>query len=105
MKIDIELFECKAFLGSPEVLTQPQAIPVVAVIMEWVFLRDGGNYSEQCPKEKVIELTKLFLGNGYTPFHVNENRFQLTKLDIENFGTEWKFNVAWLSNSIAEHYF
>ena len=104
MKIDIELFECRAFLGSPEVLTQPQEIPIVAVIMEWEFLRPNGTYSEQCPKEKVIELTKLFLNNGYTPFQVNRDRLQLTKLDTANFGVEWKKNVAWLSNSIASHY-
>ena len=104
MKIDIELFECRAFLGSPEVLTQPQEIPIVAVIMEWVFLRPNGAYSEQCPKEKVTELAKLFLNNGYTPFQVNGDRLQLTKLDIANFGVEWKTNVAWISNSIASHY-
>ena len=104
MKIDIELFECRAFLGSPEVITQSQAIPLIAVIMEWVFLRENGAYSEQCPKEKVIELTKLFLENGYTPFRVNGDRLQLEKLDSSNFGVEWKFNVAWLSNQIAPYY-
>ena len=104
MKIDIEHFECRAFLGSPEVITQPQDIPILAVIMEWVFLRPNGAYSEQCPKDKVIELTKLFLNNGYTPFQVNGDRKQLTKLDTSNFGVEWKTNVAWLANLIAPFY-
>ena len=63
MKIDIELFECRAFLGSPEVLTQPQEIPIIAVIMEWVFLRPNGAYSEQCPKDKVIELATIVRNN------------------------------------------
>ena len=79
MKIDIELFECRAFLGSPEVITQPQDIPILAVIMEWVFLRPNGAYSEQCPKDKVIELTKLFLKNDHTPFQVKGDRLQCTK--------------------------
>ena len=104
MKIDVELFECRAFLGSPEVLKQPQEIPILAVIMEWVFLRENGVYSEQCPKESVIELAKMFLDNGYTPYHVNGDRLQLTKLDTSNFGLEWKCNVAWLPNSISSHY-
>ena len=104
MKIDVELFECRAFLGSPEVLTQPQEIPLLAVIMEWVFLREKGVYSEQCPKESVIELAKMFLDNGYTPYHVNGDRFKLTKLDSSNFGVEWNCNVAWLPNSISSHY-
>ena len=104
MKVDIEQSECKAFLGSPEVLRQPQQIPVIAVIMEWTFLKPNGDYSERCPKEKVIELTKLFLNNGYTPFQVNGDRLQLTKLDTSNFGVEWKTNAAWLANSISPFY-
>ena len=104
MKIDIELFECRAFLGSPEVLTQPQDIPLIAVLMEWVFLREHGTYSEQCPKEMVIKLSKLFLDNGYTPFRLNDQTFRLSKLDSSNFGVEWNFNVAWLANSISDYY-
>ena len=104
MKIDIELFECRAFLGSPEVILQPQDIPLIAVIMEWIFIREDGTYSEQCPKEKVIKLSKLFLNNGYTPFRVYDQNLRFSKLDISNFGLEWNFNVAWLSNSIASYY-
>ena len=103
MKVDIERFECRAFLGSPEVLSQPQEIPILAVIMEWHFL--GGHYAELCSKEKVIQLAKLFLNNGYTPFKVDDNRLELKKLDTTNFGVEWKMlNVAWLSSSIASFY-
>ena len=106
LKVDIEQFECRAFLGSPELLIQPQKIPVIAVIMEWTFLKDDGTYSEQCSKRKVRELGKLFLNNGYTPFRVwddfsVESGFPLlTKLDTSKFGVEWKCNVAWLENSI-----
>ena len=104
MKVDIEHSECKAFLGSPDVLLQPQKIPVIAVIMEWNFLKRNGDYSEQCPKERVIELAKLFLNNGYIPFHVKEPQKQLKKLNSSNYGVEWKTNVAWLANSIAHSY-
>ena len=104
MKVDIEQSECKAFLGSPEVLLQPQQIPVIAVIMEWTFLKPNGDYSERCSKERVIELTKLFLHNGYTPFQVNDARKELKKLNTSNYGVEWKTNVAWLANSIAHSY-
>ena len=107
LKIDIEQFECRAFLGSPEVLNQSQDIHVLAVIMEWVFLKEDGNYSEQCPKEKVIKLAKLFLENGYTPFRVWDHISAATglprvsKLDASELGVEWKCNVAWLSNTIV----
>ena len=37
-KIDIEHFECRAFLGSPEILRQNQDVNLLAVIMEWTFL-------------------------------------------------------------------
>lgn len=106
MKIDIELFECRSFLGSPEVLTQPQEIPLIAVLMEWAFLEKHGTYSEQCPKGMVIELAKMFLDNGYKPFRVydQDKTFGLSKLDSRNFGVEWNFNVAWLSKSIYTYY-
>ena len=106
MKIDIEHFECRAFLGSPEVLAQPQTITIIAVIMEWTFI-EGGEYSPQCTKEQVRQLSKLFLDNGYTPFRVWErtppfNGFpQFSKLNISDFGVEWKCDVAWLSNSVV----
>lgn len=104
MKIDIELFECRAFLGSLEVLQQPQETPLIAVIMEWVFLRQNRIYTEQCPRESVIKLAKMFLENGYSPYNVNGDRLKLTKLDTSNFGLEWNCNVAWLPNSISSHY-
>ena len=70
MNKNIELFGCSACLGSLEVLTQPQEIPTLAVIMEWIFLRLTVANSEQCPKDKVVELTRLFVNNGCTPFQV-----------------------------------
>ena len=105
MKVDIEQSECNAFLGSPEVLLQPQAIPVIAVIMEWTFKGQNGTYSEQCPKAKVMSLTKLFLENGFTPFQLNEgvNRVvygkEWIKLNTSNFGLDWNTNVLWVSTS------
>ena len=104
MKIDIELFECRAFLGSPEVLVQSRNITLVAVIMEWVFIREHGKYSEQCRKEKVIELAKLFLDNGFTAFRMKGKSYQLSSLDTTNFGVDWKFDVVWLSNSMISTY-
>ena len=103
MKIDIEHFECRAFLGSPEVLTQPQIIPIIAVVMEWTFI-DG---DPRCKKEQVRELAKMFLDNGYTPFKVAGQSLSLNglpqflPLDISNFGAEWHGDVAWLSNYVA----
>ena len=106
MKIDIEHFECRAFLGSPEVLAQPQIIPLIAVIMEWTFIGEGV-YSPQCTKEQVRQLAKLFLDNGYTPFNIwgytsaINGLPKFSKLNTSNFGVEWNCDVAWLSNSVV----
>ena len=105
MKIDIEHFECRAFLGSPEILRQNQNIKLLAVIMEWTFKDQNGTYSEQCPKAKVMSLTKLFLENGFTPFQLNEgvNRVvygkEWIKLNTSNCGLDWNTNVLWVSTS------
>ena len=99
MKIDIEQFECRAFLGSPELLrhaknqTSPdKTLPILAIIMEWTFLSGDPN-GDRCPKEHVVELTKLFLENDYTPFRVTEH---LEKLDITYSGLDWSTNVLWV---------
>ena len=85
MKIDIEHFECRAFLGSPEILRQNQDVKLLAVIMEWTFEGQNGKYSEQCPKDKVISLAKLFLMNGFTPFQLNsiENSIHARENDYQ----------------------
>ena len=88
MKIDIAFFECRAFLGSPEVITHPQDIPIKDVMIESIFLRDDGSYPKMCPKDKVEELTKLYLSNVYSPFLVKDDCRKVTKLDIRKFGVE-----------------
>ena len=111
MKIDIEHFECRAFLGSPEVLSQPQIIPIIAVVMEWIFTKNigGGQYGPICKKEQVRELARLFLDTGYTPFKVDSFSVslnglpQFSKLDISNFGLEWNCDVVWLSNYVVNN--
>ena len=103
MKIDIEHFECRAFLGSSEVLQQNQDVALLAVIMEWTFGGQNGTYSEQCPKEKVVSLTKLFLSKGYVPFQVTKGIRRIihggewVKLNSSNFGLDWNTNVLWVS--------
>ena len=72
MKVDIETFECKAFLGSPKIFEDPE-IFIPYVVMEWHFLSqsDGKvSYSENCGEEKIKTLTKLFRKHGYVPFKV-----------------------------------
>ena len=86
----------QGILGSPEVITPPQDIPITAVIMEWIYLTDDGSYPKMWPKDKVEELTKLYLSNGYTPFLVKDDRRELTKLDTRKFGVEWQWN--WKTN-------
>ena len=60
--------------------------------MEWTFLSGDPN-GDRCPKEHVVELTKLFLENDYTPFRVTEH---LEKLDITYLGLDWSTNVLWV---------
>ena len=101
MKIDIEQFECHAFLGSPQVLDQTQDLPVIAVIMEWTFLGENDKYGERCPEEKVVELAKLFLFYDFVPFSADKG---MKKMDTSNYGVGWQENVAWLSKPILRYY-
>ena len=91
IKIDVELLECRTFLGSSSIFKRPQDVPIDAVIMEWVFIRENGEYSEQCPMEKVKLMTKMFLDGGYIPYRANDTR----ELNTANLGLEWKTDVLW----------
>lgn len=96
IKIDVELFECRVFLGSSNEFKQPQKVPITAIIMEWMFQSKKGRFSEECPREKVIRMTKMFLNAGYIPFKT----LDLSKLDYTKFGTDWRLeNVLWVLNT------
>ena len=101
IKMDIEHFECRAFLGSPELLRHEknqtrsdETLPILAVILEWTFFKENPN-GDRCSKEQVVELTKLFLENEYTPIRVSKD-FQ--KLNTSNFGTDWNTDILWIYN-------
>ena len=95
IKIDVELFECRTFLGSSKEFKQPQEVQISAIIMEWVFTSDNGRYNEECPMEKMKRMTKMFLDSGYVPFKTVD----LSKLNYTNLGTDWRTNVLWILNT------
>ena len=95
IKIDVELFECRAFLGSSNLFNPPQKVPISAIIMEWVFVSPDGRFSEECPREKVQRLTKMLLFAGYVPINTQD----LSKLNYTKFGTDWRTNVLWILNT------
>ena len=71
IKIDIEGYECNAFLGSSQVLTNQRSVTIVAVIMEVHGLR------ERCSLEKFLRLKTLFINAGsvsYTHLTLPTNR-------------------------------
>ena len=95
IKIDVELFECRVFLGSSNLFKVHQNVPISAIIMEWVFRTGDGRFSEVCPRGKLIRMTKMLLNSGYIPFDTRD----LTKLDYGKFGTDWSTNVLWVLNT------
>ena len=90
IKMDIEGFECNAFLGSPQVLTSQQSISIVAVIMEWTFQR----FQDRCTSEKAFRLKSLFLDAGYIPFYLHNQT--LVRLNVERH--DWERDVVWLKD-------
>ena len=96
IKMDIEGFECNAFLGSPQVLTSQQSISIVAVIMEWTFQR----FHERCTSYNALQLKILFLNSGYLPFYLHNQT--LAKLDVER--NDWEKDVVWLKDKSIINY-
>lgn len=90
VKIDIERYECRAFLGSPTILQNPKFY-IPYVLMEWFFAKRPSpyKYPKVCPKETVIQLANMFIENGYLPFSTNK------KLLHANESHTWFINVIW----------
>ena len=95
VKIDVELFECRVFLGSSSLFNSPQNVPITAIIMEWVFVSPDGRFSQECPREKMQRMTKMLLFAGYVPLNTQD----LSKLNYTNFGIDWRTNVLWILNT------
>ena len=60
LKIDIEGFECRTFLGSTNIF-QIRDVSIPYIFMEWDFM----DKKSSCPPSMLKNLTTLFLENGY----------------------------------------
>eukprot|EP00094_Tigriopus_californicus_P009283 TCALIF_08950-PA protein Name:"Protein of unknown function" AED:0.00 eAED:0.00 QI:122/1/1/1/0/0/3/163/190 len=71
MKMDIEKYECRAFLGSSEIFDIPN-LYVSHIVMEWRFAdRSKGSivmYPPSCPETMLEDLINLFNDHDYYPF-------------------------------------
>ena len=88
IKIDIEGYECNAFLGSSQVLTNQRSVTIVAVIMEVHGLR------ERCSLEKFLRLKTLFINAGYIPFYLHGQI--LMKVDVAK--PDWPKKMVWFKD-------
>ena len=94
IKIDIELYECRAILGAAEIFKKAQKFTITAIIMEWKFLGKDGAFRKECPKEQLRSMTCLLLRAGYVPLNIKD----LSPLNYSNFGAEWGANILWILN-------
>lgn len=94
MKMDIELSECRAFLGSPNVLTM-RSIKIPFILMEWHF---KAPFSKLCSQQEVRNMTSIFVENDYTPFSaVKKNQLDVLKSD-----TKWSpVDVLWVHKNAS----
>lgn len=64
IKADIETFECRAFLGSPQVFAHPS---VKGVVFEWLRVTDN------CSKDDFKKVLDLFRGNGFKLYELGRD--------------------------------
>ena len=87
-------YECKAFLGSPEVFNHTRYV-VRYVIMEWTFSQINSNdkkidYGNPCPDNKVQEMADMLDTNGYLPYHQDGSPTDYRK------ALTWHGNMVWI---------
>ncbi|TRY79951.1 hypothetical protein TCAL_06553 [Tigriopus californicus] len=103
MKVDIESYECRAFLGSPLVLNSTHSgFYIPYVVMEWTYAQGKQppyKYPAACPRKSVVHMTNLFTANGYIPF--SKNRIMLNP----NTSDTWKADVIWQHKNAHQLFF
>ncbi len=92
LKIDVETYECRAFLGSKFLFDDPRFF-IAFIVMEWNFRTKSG-FCEACNGTMVDRLTLFFTENGYKPF--DEYLSRSTPLDVSR-SRDWPHgNVIWI---------
>jgi FkbM family methyltransferase len=101
LKIDVESYECRAFLGSPDLLSDPRAY-IPYVIMEWAYLDNDPN-GDVCPEEMLRKVTAFFTSHNYTAFqlediyHVGESEVKSMKWMDPAGSLDWaNSNIMWV---------
>ena len=88
--------------GSKQIFENSQAVPIAAIIMEWIFSgKTDWSKGQVCPPDQVESLTKLLLKSSYVPFTLEQSGMALIKLDTSKHGLDWSYNtVIWLNSYI-----
>ena len=90
MKVDIESYECKAFLGSPDVFNR--GVCFRFIIMEWYFKGRMGS----CTKGELKSMTEMFSTNGYLPYRLKKRK----ELNLKSSQIWLPGDVVWVHTSV-----
>lgn len=90
LKIDVESYECRAFLGAPGLFDDAHAY-VPYVIMEWAYL-DNDPQGTVCPEEMLEKVTAFFTSHKYAPFQLE---------DIFNVLNREKKSMMWMDPAVS----
>ena len=98
MKLDIETFECRALLGSPDLFSLQQPYYVPFLVMEWYFAtkneEDKYVFPKSCPQTKLLRMRDLLLDKGYEPWgEAGEGKW--VRLSAKKALRWYKTNVVW----------
>ena len=99
IKMDIETFECRAILGSEEILKNGK-IFIPAIFMEWHFALPNrpGHFHLNCEIDRMSRVAKLFHVRGYQPFMKMNGNY--SKLKYANL-LEWPLgDIVWVHQSV-----
>jgi len=77
IKVDIEYFECRAFLGSPEVLSKPE---IASIVFEW---KMDAHAEEICGQGAQLKMMRLFVENNFEPFYFDSKLSKFKRLHMD----------------------
>ena len=64
--MDIELYECRAILGSMGIFSDPR-FSIIAISTEWNYVLPSGKISDLCPSNDMEQLVEFLVGKSFEP--------------------------------------
>lgn len=102
--IDIELYECRAFLGSKDALAN-KAIKVIMMEFKYIRMPNQNDINQYCNQSQAMEMIDMFLNYGFLPHKLDSFGQDLREISHDVQDSAWSGGMDmlfWLKPEIKQ---